>query len=203
MAFWGAPVRLPSPARAACEAALKMRARFDRRRKGWEKVAETALVFRSGLDVGDTLVGEMGTEHRLNYTVMGEAVATAAKLEALSKKYGALILCTEAIQAAAGEGFVFREVDRVRINRREAPVRVFELLGDAKKMADGKTTLQKWQRGLDAYQRQRFDEARAIFAPLAALGTDPLAARYVKRCEMLQAIPPGEGWDGVFDGPES
>ena len=203
MAFWGAPVRLPSPARAACDAALKMRARFDKRRKSWEKLAQTSLVFRSGLDVGDTLVGEMGTEHRLNYTVMGESVATAAKLEALSKKYGALILCTEDVQRAAGEGFVFREVDQVRINRHEGPVRIFELLGDAKAMADGKATQTRWQQGLDAYRARRFVDARAIFAPLAALGTDALAARYVKRCEMLEAIPPGEKWDGVFDGPES
>jgi adenylate cyclase len=202
MAFWGAPVRLASPAQAACQAALKMRARFDRRRKSWEKTAGITLVFRSGLDIGETLVGEMGTEHRLNYTVMGESVATAAKLEALSKKYGALILCTENVQKAAGEGFVFRDVDRVRLHRHEAPITVFELLGDVKQFADVKGTLQKWQAALAAYRGRRFTEAREAFVALAALGNDALATRYVKRCEAFEAQPPPEGWDGVFERAE-
>lgn len=202
MAFWGAPVRLQSPARAACEAALKMRARFDKRRKAWEKNAGVPLVFRSGLDVGETLVGEMGTEHRLNYTVMGEAVATSAKLEQLSKKYGALILCTEAVQKAAGEVYAFREVDQVRIHRREGPVRIFELLGDSKQVQSGNGKLIKWQAALELYRAQKFAEARIAFAMLTGAGDDPLAARYVKRCEMLQAVPPPPTWDGVFDGPE-
>lgn len=202
MAFWGAPVRLQSPARAACEAALKMRARFDKRKKAWEKLAGVPLVFRSGLDVGETLVGEMGTEHRLNYTVMGEAVAAAATLEQLAKKYGSLILCTEAVQKAAGEVFVFREVDQVRLSRRDAPLKIFELLGDAKQFATGTGMLLKWNAALELYRGQKFAEARIAFAMLMGAGEDPLAARYVKRCEMLQAVPPAPTWDGVFDGPE-
>ena len=84
MAFWGAPVRLASPARAACEAALKMRARFDRRRKVWEKSAGTGLVFRSGLDVGETLVGEMGTEHRISRPA-GRALRPSPRRWALAR----------------------------------------------------------------------------------------------------------------------
>ena len=179
-----------------------MRARFDKRRKAWEKSAGVPLVFRSGLDVGQTLVGEMGTEYRLNYTVMGEAVATSAKLEQLSKKYGALILCTEAVQKAAGDLYAFREVDQVRIHRREAPVRIFELLGDSKQVQTGNGKLIKWQAALELYRAQKFAEARIAFAMLTGAGDDPLAARYVKRCEMLQAVPPPPTWDGVFDGPE-
>ncbi|MBS1152088.1 MAG: guanylate cyclase [Myxococcaceae bacterium] len=202
MAFWGAPVRLPSPAKSACDAALKMRARFDKRRKVWEKISGTTMVFRSGLDVGETLVGEMGTEHRLNYTVMGESVATAAKLEALSKKYGAVILCTEAIATAAGDAFVFREVDQVRFHRRDAPVRVFELLGDLRSHANGTGAMLKWQAALELYRGRKFAEARIAFALFAGATDDALAQRYIKRCEMLQAVPPPETWDGVFDGPE-
>ncbi len=202
MAFWGAPVRLQSPAKSACDAALKMRARFDKQRKAWGKIAGTDMVFRSGLDVGETLVGEMGTEHRINYTVMGESVATAAKLEMLSKKYAAVILCTEAVRVAAGDAFVFREVDQVRFHRRDAPVKVFELLGDAKHYSNGTGSLLKWQAALELYRARKFAEARIAFAIFAGAGDDALAQRYIKRCEMLQAVSPPETWDGVFDGPE-
>ena len=195
-------MRLQSPARSACDAALKMRARFDKRRKAWGKIAGADMVFRSGLDIGETLVGEMGTEHRLNYTVMGESVATAAKLEALSKKYAAVILCTDAVRLAAGDAFVFREVDQVRFHRRDAPVRIFELLGDAKSFANATATLLKWQAALELYRARKFAEARIAFALLAGAGNDALAQRYIKRCEMLQAVPPPETWDGVVDGPE-
>jgi len=202
MAFWGAPVRLVSPAKSACDAALKMRAKFERKRKGWEATAGAAMIFRSGLDVGETVVGEMGTEHRLNYTVMGESVATAAKLEALSKKYAAVILCTEAVRVAAGDSFVFREVDQVRFHRRDAPVRIYELLADAKSFSGGTATLLKWDAALELYRARKFAEARIAFALFAGAGADALATRYIKRCEMLQAVPPPEAWDGVFDGPE-
>jgi adenylate cyclase len=144
----------------------------------------------------------MGTEHRLNYTVMGESVATAAKLEALSKKYAAVILCTEAVQVAAGDAFVFREVDLVRIHRRDAPVRVFELVGDAKNFSNGTGTMLKWKAALDLYRARKFAEARIAFALFAGATPDALAQRYIKRCEMLQEVPPDEKWDGVFDGPE-
>ncbi len=202
MAFWGAPVRLPSPARSACEAALKMRSRFEMRRKAWETISGSHLVFRSGLDVGETLVGEMGTEHRLNYTVMGESVATAAKLEALSKKYGAVILCTEAVCVAAGESFVFREVDQVRFHRRDLPVRIYELLGDAKHYSNSTGTLLKWRAALELYRTRKFAEARIAFALFSGAAGDALALRYIKRCEVLQVTSPPESWDGVFDGPE-
>ena len=144
----------------------------------------------------------MGTEHRLNYTVMGECVATAAKLEALSKKYGAVILCTEAVRIAAGDTFVFREVDWVRFHRHDAPVRVHELLGDSKHYSSGNGTMLKWQAALELYRARKFAEARIAFALFGGAADDALAQRYIKRCEMLQAVPPPETWDGVFDGPE-
>src|SRR5581483_5073880 len=81
MAFWGAPVHLDEPAQRACEAALQMTEAFEKRRAAWEKRCRRPLDFRAGIDFGEALVGEMGTEHRAAYTVMGEPVASAARLE--------------------------------------------------------------------------------------------------------------------------
>ena len=75
-------------------------------------------------------------------------------------------------------------------------------MGDAKRYANGTGALLKWQAALELYRAQKFAEARIAFALFAGATDDALAQRYIKRCEMLQAVPPGEKWDGVFDGPE-
>lgn len=199
MAIWGAPVTLSSPAKNACEAALAMKKRFDAQKAKWEKRVGTTLVFRAAIDVGEAVVGEMGTEHRINYTVMGEPVATAARLEALSKHLGALILVSEDVTQAAGHGFLFRELDLVRIKRKTAPVRVFELLGTRSEAGGRATTISKWNAALAAWRTRRFAEARLMFAELAATGQDPMALKYVERCAAFEQKPPPPNWDGVVE----
>jgi adenylate cyclase len=201
MAVWGAPVQLGSPAKNACEAALSMKKRFDSKKASWEKRVGAPLVFRAAIDVGEAVVGEMGTEHRINYTVMGEPVATAARLETLSKTLGALILVSEEVTQAAGAGFVFRELDLVRIKRRPAPVRVFELIGTRSDAGARATTISKWNAALAAWRTRRFAEARQLFAELASTGQDPMALKYVERCAAFEQKPPPPNWDGVVEPP--
>jgi adenylate cyclase len=194
MAFWGAPVHLDEPAREACEAALRMVAAFEKRKAAWEKRCKRPLAFRAGLDYGEALVGEMGTEHRAAYTVMGEVVAAAARLEPLARAWDARILVTEAVVESAGDDFVFRELDRVRFARREEPVTVFELLGRKGELGPLELErLQKFALGLGAFWARRFAEAQALFAT----GPDLASRRWAARAARCVEAPPPEGTLGV------
>lgn len=203
MAFWGAPVDLPDAAAVACSAALAMQARFEERRAAWEKLCGRSLILRAGIDTGPTLVGEMGTMHRVNYTVMGEPVALAARLESLAKHYGARTLVGPTVVEAAGPRFLFREVDTVRLGRSATPVTVSELLGMALELPTEAERVGRFAEALALYKGRRFAEALVAFEALSQERPDDgLTQRYVARCRHYTATPPPEGWDGVFTGPD-
>ncbi len=195
MAFWGAPVHLEEPAAVACEAALLMTAQFEKRRAAWEKRCHRPIAFRAGIDFGEALVGEMGTEHRMSYSVMGEPVATAARLESIARKWDVRLLVTDSVVEHAGDKFVFREIDTVRLPRREKPVKVYELVGRAAELDSPRLErLQKYAAALGAYQARRFKEARHLFL---AMNEDEATKRYVARSARYEEKPPPESWDGV------
>ncbi|MBI3180812.1 MAG: CHASE2 domain-containing protein [Myxococcales bacterium] len=203
MAFWGAPVRLDDHAQAACESALMMREAFSRRRKEWEKLSGQALELRAGLNTGQVVVGDMGSALRANYTVMGEAVALAARLETMSKRYRTPILAGEATVKAASDRFSFREVDRVRIAGRGEVVRVFELLGRKGQLSEGKARLlAAFEPALASYHDRRFAEALERFESSAQAFHDSLSTRYARRCRYLFEHEPPSDWEGVYPGPE-
>jgi adenylate cyclase len=203
MAFWGAPVALADGAAMACNAALAMQARFEARRAGWEKTLGRPLVLRAALEQGPTLVGEMGTIHRVNYTVMGEPVATAFRLEGLAKKYDAHVLVGPGVAVAAGPRFVFRDVDVIRHHRSGEAVAVSELLGRAEDLAAEAPWLARHAEAMGRYRGRQFQAARDLFATLALeKPQDRLVGRYLARCQHYLGTPPGETWDGVYAGPE-
>ena len=200
MAFWGAPVAAPNDAESACEAALAMQARFDEKRAGWEEKCGRSLVLRAGLQLGEAVVGEMGTIHRINYTVMGEPVATAFRLEALANRYGVRTLCGEALVEKAKGAFLFRPVDVVRMGRDGQPLHLFELLAPVKLEAQFEW-VHDYEAAYQAWHARRFTEALAGFEALAASRPDDaLVARYLGRCQELIATPPDAAWDGIYDG---
>jgi adenylate cyclase len=199
MAFWGAPVRLAEQVDIACAAALEMQKRFADHHARWQKVCGRPLILRAGIDVGPTVVGEMGTAHRVNYTVMGEPVATAFRLEALAKKYGVRILVTQAVVNRASARFSFRPVDRVRLGRQVLPVRLFELVGlEADLLGPTKAALEVFTRAMADFDARAFAAAKDGFeAYLAQTPGDAVAERFVARCVRYTRAAPAEGWDGV------
>ena len=122
----------------------------------------------------------------------------ASRVEALTRQYGAGLLVTENTWAAAGEGFVGREVDRVRVKGKAQPVGVWEVLaesGSPQDTAELRSHLLTWAEGLSAYRDQQWTEALRAFTGLTE---DPAAAVFADRCRHLQEHPPGEEWDGVW-----
>lgn len=201
LAFWGAPVAQKNPAAAACEAALRMQQEFRRVKPELDARAGHGLTLRAGLDCGDTVVGEMGTHHRVNYTVMGEAVATAVRLEALCRRYGAEILVGEAVVALAKDEFVFREVDRVRMPRREGPMTVYALLGRKQKIGSANEWLDRYHQAVGLLHARKFGEAKEAFEVLGRERDDALCRLHAARAKAYAAAPPAESWDGTWAGP--
>ncbi|HSN26044.1 MAG TPA: adenylate/guanylate cyclase domain-containing protein, partial [Kofleriaceae bacterium] len=189
MAFWAAPVDMPDHAARACEVALRMHEALVSLNEKWEREGKPAIAIGIGINTGAMAVGNMGSAARFEYTVLGDQVNLGARLEALTKEYGVGILVGEGTAKAAGSGFVFREVDVVRVKGRAGAAPVFELVGRAGTETDG-----RFREALDAYRRRAFDDAQRQFA---ALEGDPVAEAMAKRCAHLAAEPPPADWDGV------
>jgi adenylate cyclase len=198
MAFWGAPVADPEHARHALEAALAMHAELARlnptfRARGWPEIR-----IGVGLNTGPMSVGDMGSKLRKAYTVMGDAVNLASRLEGLTKAYGAGIIVGQATRDAV-PGFVFRELDRVRVKGKDAPVAIFEPVGPEKALAKERLEeLKLWGQALKAYRARNWDQAELILFNLHRLYPGaPLYSLYAERAARYRRESPGAGWDGV------
>jgi adenylate cyclase len=202
MAFWGAPNPDRHHARNACLAALDCVAEMERLADEFRAEGFPPLSCRIGLNTGPVICGMMGSRQKLNYTVMGDTVNTASRLEGANKAFGSRILTGEETLAAAGEGIVAREVDVVRVKGRHRPVRLYEIVGRAEALSDRiRECLRHYEEGLTLYRRRLWSEARECFARAAEFdypGDSPSAA-YVRRCLQYAEHPPPADWDGVYE----
>jgi len=200
MAFWGAPVRTDRHAHLACEAFLKMRALVLERLPVWEKKYGQHIHFRAGINSGEVVVGDMGTELKSNYTVFGDAVGLASWLERCNKFYGTSVLVGESTAQLARDAYVFREVDRVLVRNKPATIRLHELLGRQGEISPRvQEQLALYEQALTAYHQRRFDEALALFERSASEYQDTVAAVYAGRCRRFLVTAPAEDWDGVYE----
>jgi len=197
MAFWGAPVADPQHAANAVLAGLEMQRRLAELNREFKARGWPGLAIGIGINSGIMSVGNMGSRFRRAYTVMGDAVNLASRLEGLTKQYGvAMIVGAHTREAAAG--VVFRELDRVRVRGKAEATSIFEPLGlsaevDAARLAD----IERFHRALEHYRAQQWDQADELLAP-AAPGCR-LYRIYRERIAHFRLHPPGADWDGVFE----
>jgi class 3 adenylate cyclase len=199
MAVWGAPVPAPDHARRACAAALEMRDRLRELRPAWKERFGVEVRAGAGVNTGPMVAGNVGSRQKANYTVLGDAVNLASRLEGATKLYGVEILVGEGTRAAAGEAFATRLVDVLQVKGRQAGVPVHELVARADALdAPRREALARWERAMAAYRARRFEEAGAAFeARLREEPEDGPARLLAARCRELAAAPPPPGWDGV------
>ena len=198
MAFWGAPVPMKDHARQGVLAALEMQKatailREQFRARGWPE-----LKIGIGLNTGDVRVGDMGSKVRKAYTVMGDAVNLASRLEGRTKGYGVGILVGQAT-AVLVDDVVFKELDRVRVKGKSEPVTIYEPLALKGELSEAQNLeLAQWQLCLVAYREQRWADARDCLSKLQVMAPGAyLYELYAGRIQALVNTPPGADWDGV------
>ncbi|MCL2066432.1 MAG: CHASE2 domain-containing protein [Treponema sp.] len=202
IAFFGAPVFRADHAVLACRSALAMKAVEIELNKVIveEGLSPLPLFTRIGINTGEMVVGNMGAENKMDYTIMGNAVNLASRLEGVNKQYQTGgILISEYTREKTGDEFLFRRLDRVRVVGINTPLRLYELL-DLKKNADNAAlnAVEKWESAIDTYEQRKFRDAAKLFTSLMqSSGTDKVAEFYASRCMEYAAYPPPENWDAV------
>ena len=199
MAFWGAPVRDANHARRALECALAMQKALRELDPLFAKKQWPALRIGIGLNCGTMSVGDMGSQFRRSYTVMGDAVNLASRLEDLTKEYGVGILVSDNIVRKV-QGFVYREVDKVRVKGKQEGIAIFEPIGEQGKVgADTLAEIARFHQALGHFREQSWDEAEALLKELAAVAPAVKLYRlYLERIAHFRTSRPGADWDGVF-----
>jgi adenylate cyclase len=199
MAFWGAPAEKTDHAAAACLCALACQRRLEELRMSWKAQNRPLLAARIGINSGPVVVGNIGSEQRFNYTVIGDAVNVASRLEGLNKYYRTSICLSEETYRAAAGAVIARPIDRVSVKGKSTPTLVYEVLasaadpdGDAVRLAE------LHERGLDYYQRREWAAAIAAFEEVLRLrpGDGP-ATELLRRCRQYELEPPGPDWNGM------
>ena len=206
MAYWGPPFTDDAAqARLACLAALKMLELVPQLRTELPELLgvrnlPNSFDLRIGIATGEVLVGSIGSELMMNYTVMGDTVNLASRLEGANKEYGGCILVSEATIAAASDAVEAREIDRVAVLGQNRPQAVFEIMGRKGELSPAQLELRdRFAEGLACYRRRQWNEARRAFeAALAIVPNDGPSTTFINRLDKLTLHPPGEDWDGSW-----
>ncbi len=204
--YWNAPLPVENYERAACLAALKCRNASERLSTQWVREGRLPWHTRFGVHADDAVVGNVGSSDRIDYTVIGEAVGIAARLEGLNKYYGTRILVSGQIANACSEEFLFRYVDRSLFKASGEPIDVYELLGmfngpdDLRVTSTHTKLVADWNKTYETYESRDWFKALDDFEEFASkYPHDGVARIYLERIIEFLVEPPHQDWDGVMN----
>lgn len=200
IAFWGAPLDQPDHAKLSCYAAIDMQKKMVEMREKLLKEGRPKLLVRMGINSGPMVVGNMGSHSRMDYTMMGDAVNLAARLEGANKFYKNFTMISEFTYNQVADYVDVRELDTIRVVGKNEPVMIYDLL-DKKGQVAGKLAelVERYNKGLQFYKKR--DYLSAISAFKTALEINPLdgpSLTYLERCQEYLKTPPKDDWDGVY-----
>lgn len=206
MAYWGPPfIDEADQARLACAAAVDMAGRVPLLRRQLPELLGMRSIpvecdIRIGIATGEVLTGSIGSEFMMSFTVMGDAVNLASRLEGANKAYGTRVLIAEGTATAVGPAFELREVDRVTVAGQSAPQTIFEVMARSGDLTPQQRQLRiRYGEALAAYRGKRWDEAKAGFnAALEIVPGDGPSLALLARIDRLAADPPPADWDGAW-----
>jgi len=197
MAFFGAPVDLPDHPQRACRTALMMVEKLKELQEVWKKRGVPPFDVGIGINTGPMSVGNMGSNQRFDYTVMGDAVNLGSRLEGLNKMYGTLILISQFTYDALNGSFFCREIDFVAVKGKREPVRIYELISE-NPIPELVPLVEGLSRALSEYRAGNFEKALELFTQLQReFPRDRPTYEFIHRCERLLHSPP-QAWDGVY-----
>ncbi|MGB0563813.1 MAG: adenylate/guanylate cyclase domain-containing protein, partial [Spirulinaceae cyanobacterium] len=200
MAFWGAPADNEYHARMACKAALENQVILQRIRKDWRLQNLPIFHDRIGIHTGEVIVGNMGSAQRMNYTILGDSVNVAQRLESLNKYYGTRILISQSTLDEVRNDVIVRHIDYIAVKGRQEAIHVYELLGWQGEV-DSKTieSAALYSEALEDYHQRRWAEALAKYdAYLQDFPADKAAKILIERCQHCKANPPDKSWTGIY-----
>jgi adenylate cyclase len=200
MAFWGAPAPQSDHALRAVTCGLRMQRRLQEITPDLEARYGVKLVVRAGINSGQVAVGNMGSAQKVNYTLMGDTVNLAARLEGANKPYDTYLMVGEDTWKQVFFAVVGRELDLLRVKGKDKPVRVYEPLAMNDALPDDwEAWIARYEEALELYRSRRFEEATEAFEEVIALrGHDGPSRVYLERCAQYRVDPPPEDWDGVY-----
>lgn len=203
MAFWGAPINDPNHAFHACHAALMCQKRLVELNRKWTMEGKPVFLTRIGLHTQSVIVGNIGSEERMNYTVLGDGVNLAARLEGVNKLYGTNIMASGVMYEKLKSKFLFRPVDVVAVKGKNESVIIYELMAQLvgePALLPSEHTMELatvTAKAFKVYLEQRWDEALGfIESGLKKAPEDTVLMLLADRCRNFKANPPGEKWDG-------
>ena len=200
IAFWGAPLIQPDHAKRTCFASIEMQNVLIRMRKTWQEFGMPMLTVRMGINSGPMIVGNMGSQQRMDYTIMGDAVNLAARLEGANKFYKTFSMISENTYEMVKDSIDSRELDVIRVVGKNEPITIYEILAKKNELSGEKTGLiEKFSRGLDLYKDLDFAGAITSFEKALEIDSeDGPSQTYIERCRKYLESAPDNDWDGVY-----
>jgi adenylate cyclase len=199
MAFWGAPLSFPDHPYQACLSALEMQRILVDMRASLKEQGRHEIFVRMGINSGQAVAGNMGSRTRMNYTVMGDSVNLASRLEGANKNYGTFTMASQHTYESVKDKFRFRELDTIRVVGKSEPITVYELMEVIGKVPEKKEDiLVHYRQALAMYKERRWKEAMAGFVRALKIDMEDGPSKvYYLRCKTFLVNPPPAGWDGV------
>jgi adenylate cyclase len=200
-AFFGAPVYFEDHAKRACWVCIDMQNKLKELRVKFKEEGKPKLLMRVGINTGEMVIGNMGSNTRMMYGMNGDSVNLCARLEGANKQYGTYSLISESTFKEAEEFIEVRELDVLRVVGRSTPIKIYELLGKKGEIEEPlKKELPLYNEGLKNYKNHKWIEAKRCFENLLmSLPEDGPSKVYLERCKNFIQTPPPEDWDGVFN----
>ena len=198
MAFWNAPLDIENHEEKSLLAALAQQDKLEELNKEFIEKFGFTIAVGIGIHSGPVRVGNMGSADLFDYTLIGDNVNLASRLEGLTKFYGQKLVVSQVIADACKGKYYFRILDSVRVKGKVEPVTIYTAY-TLEKAEGRKEELDLYEKAHDLYLKQEFDRARELFEQLKGMDAEPLLYdMYIERCAHLKEAPPGEDWDGVF-----
>jgi len=201
MALFGAPIESPEHAKLACWAAIDNLVKLSELNLSLSKSGLPEVSIRIGINTGEMIVGNLGSEKAMNYTVLGDEVILASRLEGINKFYQTKILISENTYNQAAQSIEAREVDYIRAKGMKRPVRIYDVLGRKGQVSQAyQDLIAKYKIAIETYRLRQWDKAISILEECLKIDKeDGPSHNLLRRCQSFKQIPPPQDWDTIYN----